>query len=237
MAQRYRRASGGGMEIINALGGKAEGWLSRLPGPVRDGLDSATRAALEQAVKAAGASRKAVPDQPGWVNSMLGAAMGAAGGFGGTPTALAELPVTTTLLLRVIQGVAAEHGFDPTDDSVQFDCVTVFASAGPLEADDGAETAFFAARLAIGGTAVHKLIQTVAPRLAAALGQKIAAQSVPILGAAAGAAINYAYINYYREMAQVTFGLRKLAVDKDIPERVLVGAIRREIEGPPLTRV
>ena len=58
--------------------------------------------------------------------------MGAAGGFGGLPTALAELPVTTAVLLRAIQGAAAAEGFDPASESVRFDCVEVFSAAGPL---------------------------------------------------------------------------------------------------------
>jgi hypothetical protein len=229
LARRHRRAAGGAMELINALGGRAEKWLDRLPRSVRGGLNGATRRAMEQAARVAHSSRATVPDQPGWVNSAVGAAMGAAGGFGGAPTALAELPVTVTLLMRVIQGAAAEHGFDPSEESVQFDCLTVFGSAGPLENDDGAETAFLSARIALNGAALHKIIATVAPRLAAAMGQKLAAQSVPILGAAAGAAINYSYVNYYREMAHVHFALRRLAIEANVPERTLVDALRREL--------
>lgn len=229
LAKRHRKASGGAMELINALGGRAERWLDRLPRPVRTGLHGATRSAIEQAARLAHSSRATVPDQPGWVNTAVGAAMGAAGGFGGAPTALAELPVTVTLLMRVIQGVAAEQGFDPSEESVQFDCLTVFGSAGPLEGDDGAETAFLSARIALNGAALHKIIATVAPRLAAAMGQKLAAQSVPILGAAAGAAINYSYINYYREMAHVHFALRRLAIEANVPERALVDALKREL--------
>lgn len=236
LAARHRKASGAGMALINALGGHAEGWLDRLPDPVRRGLDGATRTALEQASKAAQASRGAVPDQPGWLNSAVGAAMGAAGGAGGAVTSLAELPVTVALLMRVIQGVAAEHGFDPAEESVQFDCLTVFGSAGPLEADDGAETAFISSRLALSGAAMSKILHTVAPRLAAALGQKLAAQAVPVLGAAAGAAINYTYTGYYREMAHVQFGLRRLAIEADVPEQVLLAALRQELEAPALKR-
>lgn len=235
IAARHRKASGGAIELINALGGRAESWMKRLPAPARNGLDSATRAALQQAAKAAQVSRGTVPDQPAWVNSAVGAAMGAAGGFGGAPTALAELPVTITLLLRVIQGVAAEHGFDPAEENVQFDCLKVFGSAGPLAADDGAETAFISSRLALNGAALQGILKAVAPRLGAALGQKLAAQSVPILGAAAGAAINYTYTSYYREMAHVQFGLRKLAIDADLPERVLLDALRDELTGPAVT--
>ena len=45
------------------------------------------------------------------------------------------------------------------------------------------------------------------------LGQKLAAQSVPVLGAVAGAATNYAYTSYYQEMAHVHFRLRRLAIE------------------------
>ena len=47
------------------------------------------------------------------------------------------------------------------------------------------------------------------------LGQKIAAQSVPLIGAAAGASINFAFVGYYQEMARVRFGLKRLARDND----------------------
>jgi hypothetical protein len=217
LALRYRRASGMGVDLLNLIGGKAESLLDRLPEGVRGGLESATERALEQAVRVAHESRSVVPDQKGWLNSAVSAAMGAAGGMGGLPTALAELPVTTTLLLRVIQGVAREHGFDPSEPSVQFDSIRVFASAGPLEADDGADLGFISARVTLTGAAVQGLIARVSPRLATVLGQKLAAQTVPVLGAVAGAATNYAYTSYYQEMAHVHFGLRRLAIEADIP--------------------
>lgn len=232
LASRYADASKGGIQVINALGGQAESWLSRLPGPVREGLNTGTEAALRQAVRAAHASRGVIDDKPSWINNSFGAVMGAAGGFGGTATALAELPVTTTLLLRVIQGVAAEYGFDPSEESVQFDCVTVFASAGPLADDNGSDTGFLSARLTLSGAALQKILQTVVPRLATALGQKLAAQSVPIIGAAAGAVINYTYTTYYREIALVHFGLRKLAVDANVSEGELIEALKEKLAGP-----
>lgn len=230
LARRYRRASGLGVDILNLIGGRAEGLLDQLPTGVRGGLEQATRRALEHAMKAASSSRGIVPDQKGWLNSAVGAAMGAVGGMGGLPTALAELPVTTTLLLRVIQGAAQENGFDTTSQSVQFDCVHVFCAAGPLEADDGADLGFISARVTLTGAAVHGLIARVAPRLATVLGQKLAAQTVPVLGAVAGAATNYAYTNYYQEMAHVHFGLRRLAVDADVPLDDLKERLRRRID-------
>jgi uncharacterized protein (DUF697 family) len=68
---------------------------------------------------------------------------------------------------------------------------------------------------------VQAVIHKVAPRLAVVMGQKLAAQTVPVLGAVAGAATNYAYTNYYQEMAHVHFSLRKLALDADIDSEQL----------------
>ena len=142
--------------------------------------------------------------------------------------------MTTTVLLRSIQGVAAAEGFDPAEANVQFDSLRVFAAAGPLAEDDGAETAFLATRLTLTGATLHGLINSVAPRLAAALGQKLAAQTVPVLGAAAGAAVNYAYTSYYQDMARIHFRLRRLAIEADQSPEVLTEALRAELTKRPL---
>lgn len=221
IARRYKGAGGVGINVLNLIGGHAENLLERLPAKVRAQLEAATVRALNHAMTAAHKSRGRVPDQASWLNSAVSAAMGAAGGAGGLPTALAELPVTTTLLLRVIEGVAVEHGFDPELESVRFDCVQVFSAAGPLAEDDGSDLAFLTARLALSGKAVQAIIHKVAPRLAVVMGQKLAAQTVPVLGAVAGAATNYAYTSYYQDMAHVHFGLRKLAIEADVrPEEL-----------------
>lgn len=222
LAKRYRAANGLGMNVLNLIGGSAENLLDRLPNAMRANLERATVSALQQSMKAAHSSRGMVPDQKSWLNQAVSAAMGAAGGAGGLPTALAELPVTTTLLLRVIQGVAVEHGFDPDAESVQFDCVQVFAAAGPLSGDDGADLGFLAARMTLTGKAMQAVIHRVAPRLAIVMGQKLAAQTIPVLGAVAGAATNYAYTSYYQEVAHVHFGLRKLAIDADVSHAELL---------------
>ena len=232
LSRRYKRAGGLGLQVLNLVGGSAEGLLKRLPREVRDRLDRTTEAALTTAMRAAHGSRRVVGDQPDWLNRVVTTSMGAAGGFGGLPTALAELPVTTTVLLRAIQDVAVEHGFDPDSESVQFDCIRIFAAAGPLEDDDGTDLSFLTSRVAISGATVQTLISKVAPRLAAVLGQKLAAQTVPVLGAVAGAATNFAYTSYYQEMAHVHFRLRTLAVAGDVPHRDLVEGLQERLGKP-----
>lgn len=236
LADRHARAGNVGIQILNIVGGKAESLLDRLPESIRSRLGETTDRALRLAMDAAHRSRGVVQDSPGWMSRALTTAMGAAGGFGGLPTALAELPVTTTVLLRAIQDVAAEHGFDPGENGVQYDCIQVLAAAGPLDHDDGSDLAFLSTRMAVTGAALQALIARVAPRLATVLGQKLAAQTVPVLGAAAGAATNYAYTSYYQQMAHVHFGLRRLAIDAGRDHADLVEDFRKMVETPPVSR-
>ncbi|MEM6589101.1 MAG: EcsC family protein [Pseudomonadota bacterium] len=237
LATRYSSASGPGIQLLNLIGGQADSLLQQLPQQVRDGLGQRTEEALRLAMQAAHGSRGVVDGQSGWMTRALTTAMGAAGGMGGLPTALAELPVTTTVLLRAIQDVSVEHGFDPAEEGVQYDCIQVFAAAGPLDHDDGADLGFLGARVTVTGAAMQNLIAAVAPRLATVLGQKLAAQTVPILGAAAGAATNYAYTSYYQQMAHVHFGLRRLAIEADIDRADLADRFRKRIVKPPLNRM
>jgi len=230
LALRYRNASGAGLQLLNLVGSKAENLLDRLPEPVRAGLGGATEQALRLAMGAAVRSRRVVPDQNPGVNRVMSAAMGAAGGLGGLPGALVELPATTAFLLRTIQGVAAEHGFDPEAENVTFDCIRVFAAAGPLAHDDGADLGFLTLRLSLSGGALQKLIAQVAPKLGIVMGQKLAAQAVPVLGAVAGATTNYVFSGYYQQMAQVHFGLRRLAIDADVPHQDLVQQLQVRLQ-------
>lgn len=236
LARRHREADGLGMKVLSLVGTQAENLLERLPMPVRQGLDSTTRKALELAFRAARRSRDNVADRSDWLNTVVTTAMGAAGGMGGLPTALAEIPVTTTVLLRAIQGIAADCGFDPDDEVVRIQCLQVFTAAGPLSRDDGTDVAFLTTRIALNGAAVHGMIARIAPRLATVMGQKLATQTVPVIGAVAGAATNYAFTSYYQEMARVYFGLRAIARDSGIETEVLMREFRMMVDPPKVLR-
>ncbi|WP_121063046.1 EcsC family protein [Chachezhania antarctica] len=233
LAVRYRKASGPGIALLNTLGLQAETMIDRLPVPIRDRLSVVTESALTQAMRAAHFSRRAVPDQSRQVNALVAGAMGAAGGFGGLATSMIELPATTTMLLRSIQGVAVKHGFDPASESVQFDCVRVLADGGPLTSDDGADTGFFTTRLSVTGPAMRTLVSRVLPGLSESLGRKLATRTVPVLGAVTGAATNYVYAQYYQDLAHVGFGLRKLALETDMSYDLVVDNFVEKLRGNP----
>ncbi|MDS9467784.1 EcsC family protein [Paracoccus sp. MBLB3053] len=230
LARRYLNAGGVAMELMNAVGGKAEGLLDRLPKPVRTRMDRITLSALGRAFDAASRSRGLLTDRGDWFNRMLSTTSGAVGGFAGIAGATLELPVTVTLLLRAIMDIAAEHGFDPDSDQARREALQIFAVAGPLADDEGADLGLLTARMSITGQTVQTLIARVAPRLSASLAQKLAAQTVPLLGAFAGAAINYNFTRYYQEVARVQFGLLRLSQETGLPREALIEALTLRME-------
>ena len=210
LARRNRRANGPVMNLVNRFGGSVERQLQVLPAAFRDRVEEITRSGLKAALGVAGHGRRA-PNLGRGAAPMLAAVTGAAGGMGGLATALAELPVTVTLILSAILRAAEAEGFDTTLPEVQAEALRVLASGGPLEGDDGVNTAFLGARLTINGAALQKVLARVVPKLAGALTQKLAAQTVPVLGAVTGAALNATFLTYYRELAHVRFGLMRLS--------------------------
>lgn len=237
LARRYRRANGPVISVLNRLGGQLERQLDALPPPVKRQIEvtvtRALQAAHSAAHAAAGVTRRA-PDLGTRAAPIAAAFSGAVGGLGGLATAIPELPVTVTLILHAIRRAAEAEGFDPDDPAIRAECLGIFAAGSPVENDAGANTAFLGARLALSGSAVHGVIAAVAPRLAAALGQKLAAQAVPVLGALTGAALNAAYLTYYRELARIRFALLRLAGTHG-PEATLA-AFNTAIKPVPVTR-
>ncbi len=233
LALRFRRANGPVMKLMNRLGGRAEDAFAALPAEVRSRIETVTRTALDRGYRVAATGRLA-PDLGPRGPMALAVLTGAAGGAGGLATSIAELPVTITVMLHAIRRAAAEEGFDPDDAATRLEAIQVFAAGSPLSSDDGVNTGFLGARLAVTGPALQKVLASTVPRLVAALGPKLMAQSVPVLGAVSGAALNAAFIGYYREIAHVRFGLLKLAERHGV-EPVLA-AFGKAVEAPQITR-
>lgn len=207
LARRYKRANGPVIRLVNRLGSTLESQMSALPDGIRAQIERVTAQALEASY---GVAARA-PDLGGRGPLAAVIATGAAGGAGGLPTAIAELPVTVTLFLNAIRAEARAAGLDPDEDWVRAECLQVFAAGSPLKQDDGVNTSFIGSRLALTGSTVQNLIAAIVPKLATVLGQKLAAQAVPVLGAVSGAALNAAFLAYYREIARVRFALVTLA--------------------------
>lgn len=238
MAARQHAASGVMMQVVTFLGGQVEDGMKLLPNATRARLDGAAIRALRASYDAAGRSRGGMgrivaSDR---AHKALASVSGALGGLGGLPTALAELPIATTMIFRAVQHVAQSYGEDPTTPQTRAQCLQVFGKGGHGKDDDGVDTSFIGARIGLSGAAINKLISKVAPQFATVLGQKLAGQAVPILGAAAGAGTNYTFVSYYTNIAHVHFGLRALA--REHGDAQVLDAFHEDLQKlkPPLLR-
>lgn len=161
---------------------------------------------------------------------------GAAGGAFGLAGLPLELPFTTTVMLRSIADIAQGEGEDLSDPGVGLACLEVFAlgggaagAANGLERGGALETGYFALRAALAKSvseaARHLLnrgltdqaspllvrfIAQISSRFSIVVSQKLAAQSVPLIGAASGAAINYAFVDHFQTLARGHFTVRRL---------------------------
>ncbi|PJF10487.1 EcsC family protein [Pseudorhodobacter sp. MZDSW-24AT] len=233
LAARHRRANGPVISLVNRLGGRLEQQLALVPEAYRSQIERGVAQALSAAMAVAGQGDR-LPDTGTRGPLVAAMAAGAAGGAGGVPTALAELPVTVTLILHAIRQAARAEGFDPEDPGVRAECIKVFGAGSPLAEDDGINTSFVSARLTLTGPAVQKVIATVAPKLAATLGQKLAAQAVPVIGAVTGAALNAAFLSYFTEVARIRFALLRLSQIHGA--EAVLAEFRTAVEAPRLRK-
>lgn len=230
LALRLKRANGPVMKLVNLAGNALENALSKVPAEYHSHIEKGISQALEASYGLAG--RTPELSSRGSLAAVM--ASGAAGGAGGLPSAIAELPFTVTLILNAIRTEARLAGFDPEEDRIRTECLQVFGAGSPLASDDGINTSFIAARLSISGQAVQSIIAKIVPKLATALGPKLVAQAIPLLGAVSGAALNAAFLNYYQEIARIRFKLLKLAADHG--EDTVLDAFRLAVTPPKVIK-
>src|SRR3989338_8054917 len=173
LARSYRRANGPVMALVNRLGGGIEAQMALLPDTLRAEVERVVARALSAAHGLAGAGRRGaglggwgVVDMGGRAAVLGGVVAGAAGGAGGLPSAIAELPVTIVVMMHAIRREAQAAGYDPDSAEIKAACLEVFAAGSPLAGDDGVNSSFLTARLTLTGPAIQKIIATVAPRIA-----------------------------------------------------------------------
>jgi hypothetical protein len=167
-----------------------------------------------------------------WFHKAVVVASGVSGGFFGLPGLLWDLPITTANIMRSVADIARSFpGEDIKSDDTKRACIEVFAIGSPKSEDDEADLGYWAARTGLSHAGIELVIKTVAARFGVVVSEKMMAQAVPIAGAAAGGALNYAFIDYYQEMARVHFMIR--GVERRAPDpsavRPCFAAIVREI--------
>jgi len=234
--------------LANIVGRPLEVLGHSLPAPVRDAVSSAAEAALRASLRVALTTlRKEGAPSPRALHGALAAASGAVGGALGLATLPVELPISTTLMLRAIAEIARQEGEDLADPEAALACVQVFALGGRSDADNLADSGYFAVRSALaksvteaarfvtergvaeGAPALVRLAAQIASRFGVVVSQKVAAQAVPVVGAIGGAAVNAAFMNHFQGIARGHFTVRRLerAYGK-APVQVAYDDLRRE---------
>ncbi len=218
-------------KITSALGTPVEKGFDLLPKGWHEMVQKGTRKALEVSVNSAilTMNTKQQRESGDRAHKMMVAGIGAAGGFWGLPAISIELPLSTTVMLRSIADIARSEGHDLNSPEVKMGCLEVFAFGGPGKGDDGAETGYFAIRTALAkavndaakhiatkgltekaAPALVRLITQITSRFGVQVTEKIAAQSIPLLGAAGGAVINTLFIDHFQNMARGHFMVLRL---------------------------
>ncbi|WP_339616573.1 EcsC family protein [uncultured Gilvimarinus sp.] len=229
-AKRVLESPGIAARLSNALGTPIEKALDLLPKGAGELVTSATRKALEAAMKAAltGMNDDLKPPSKRF-HKLTAAASGGIGGAFGLSALVVELPVSTTLMLRSIADIARSEGEALSEREAQLACLAVFALGGPSASDDGTETGYFGVRAAMakamsdalahvsrhgmaqqGAPAMVRFMSQIAARFSIPVSEKVAAQSVPIIGAVGGATINTLFMDHFQKMASGHFVVRRL---------------------------
>jgi hypothetical protein len=216
--------------LTNLVGKPVELIGMALPASASRAIATATSRGLALALQIA---LRTMPHKPvagsQLLHKALATASGAAGGAFGLVTLPVELPVSTIIMLRSIADIARSEGEDPSDPESALSCVQVFALGGRAGSDDASESGYFAVRgmlaktvteaarfiaergvIKEGGPVLLRFITQVASRFGVVVTQKVAAQALPVIGALGGAAVNYAFIEHFWDVARGHFTVRRL---------------------------
>jgi hypothetical protein len=216
--------------VSNLVGKPIELVSHALPAGASEAIASAATKALQAALSVAlrtmrGQARSSSP----LLHKSLATVSGAVGGGFGFIALPIELPISTVVMLRSIMDTARSHGEALDNPETALACLEVFA-LGEGAGDAGVlGHGYFAVRatlanaltqagrfiaergiVAEGAPVIVRFISLLASRFGVVVTQKMAAQTLPFVGALGGAAVNYAFITHFEEMAQAHFTVRRL---------------------------
>lgn len=217
------------VRIANAAGVPIEKLFAVLPAGAAGLIQRATTTSLSRALEVVTSRMDDAPRASAErAHRISVATAGAVGGAFGLAALAVELPISTTIMLRSIADIARSEGHSIRSPRVRLACLEVFALGGPGRADDAVESGYFAVRAALaravgeaaeylasrglaeGAPALVGLVTKIATRFGVPVTEKVIAQSVPIIGAAGGAAINVLFINHFHEVARGHFVVLRL---------------------------
>ncbi|HTR85474.1 MAG TPA: EcsC family protein [Reyranella sp.] len=162
------------------------------------------------------------------LSSMAVGVTGGVSGFVGLAALPVELPVTTTLMLRAIADIARHNGEDLASLEARLACLQVFA-LGARSTGARQDVGYYAARalltrmtseaaaylvqrgtLELTGPMMNRLMAELVSRFSIVVSDRIAASSLPVIGAIGGATVNVIFMNHFQQVAKGHFTVRRL---------------------------
>ncbi|MCB2166655.1 MAG: EcsC family protein [Deltaproteobacteria bacterium] len=216
--------------LTHYAGRPIEKMIDALPKGASEGLQGVVRATVTRLLTMALKTMDACPRRASpRIHKMAGGLSGAIGGAFGLTALAVELPLSTAIMLRSIADIARSEGEDLATVESRLACLEVFALGGRSGADDGADTGYYAVRASLakalseaaqhiarkgltekGAPVLVRFITQISSRFGALVSEKVAAQTVPIVGAAGGAGINLLFLDHFQETARGHFVVRRL---------------------------
>jgi hypothetical protein len=219
------------MTLASRVGMPVEALVRFLPAGAQRSIGVAVDKTLQQCMRLAlNFSNGGMGSSRSKRRHTLGTALtGAVGGFFGLPGLVVELPLTTTIMLHSIAGIAAAHGEDLANPESALACLEVLALGPEGARGDLMESAYYATRAALaqvtrdaaifvaqkgltkeGGPALLSFLAKIAARFGLEVSEKAAAQMIPIAGAAGGLALNVLFTTHFQRLAEGHFTVRRL---------------------------
>ncbi len=231
-ARSLLESPGLAIKITQMLGAPIEKGFSLLPAGWADVVSATTGKALQAALRSAILTmnqQKEGGKSANGLHKLMAAGSGAVGGFCGLPALAIELPFSTTIMMRSIADIARSEGHSLAQPLVKIACLQIFSLGGPGADDDAADIGYFTIRsglaksvsdaaqhlaqkgsVEMSSPALIRLIAQVSSRFGVQVSEKVAAQAIPVIGAAGGAAINSLFIDHFQNMARGHFIVLRL---------------------------
>lgn len=216
--------------LSSVIGVPIENGLKLLPQSWYRRLDKAAEFSIQKALHLTITSMEKLPPDAAHdrLHRFFAVCSGAVGGFFGPLMLLAELPVTTTLMLRSIADIAHSQGEDLSTEDARVACMQVFALGGRTKKDEAADTGYYGLRITLslhfsnallytGKPLAHapipagvNLIRGIVSRFGIVISDKAAAQMVPVVGGISGALLNWVFMQHFQDTARGHFIVRRL---------------------------
>ena len=224
--------------LNNVAGTPTDKALAFVPRRLKNKIDKIVSGAVRQGLHLAVTSLDAKDAGPpkNRMSTLVSGLTGGLSGFFGAGGLAAELPVTTTLILRSIADIARSQGEDLSSAPAHLACMEVLALGAPAE-EKQTQSSYFLARdgfSAFSGNAakalsdrgadagkspeVNGFLGEIGSKFAVVVWQRAAVSSIPVIGALGGTAANAVFTKYFQDLATGHFIVRKLerAYGKDI---------------------